>query len=93
MREYISQLEATLLDLGAEVCTMKSELRTMNRDNQKLQETLHALKELLDEKGILSTEDFDLALVDKTLKTSIFDELTEDTSIHSRKKVVGDTQH
>ena len=93
MREYIAQLEATLLDLGAEVCSMKSELRGMDRDNKKLQATLSALKELLDEKGILSQEDFEIALVDKTVKTSVFDEYGEETSLNSPRKAIGKIEH
>lgn len=93
MREYITQLEATILDLGAEVCSMKSEMRDICRDNKKLQATLSTLKELLDEKGVVSEEDFEIALVDKSLRTSVFDEFGEETSLEKAKKPLSKIQH
>lgn len=55
-------LERTVLELGAEIFRVKTELSDMKDFNQKFISTMKGLKELLDEKGMIHGEDFDAAI-------------------------------
>lgn len=68
MKDYLDRLENAILELGSEVYALKSEVRDMNEQKNKLQVTMKTLRDVLDDKGLLSQEDFELALTSSGLE-------------------------
>jgi len=73
MKDYLNRLESALLDLGAEVYAMKSQVRDLKDHRHRFEQIITALRGVLDEKGILSEEDFELALTSSGVKEVIDD--------------------
>lgn len=61
MDKKFSQLEYTILELGAEVYRLKHEMATLNQHNDQFAKTFSRLKDALNEKGYIDGEEFDLA--------------------------------
>lgn len=55
-------LERTVLELGAELFRIKTELSDVRQFHQQFVSTVKGLKELLDEKGMIHSEDFEAAV-------------------------------
>ena len=55
-------LERTVLELGAEIFRLKTELDDMRGFHKKFVSTFKGLKELFDEKGMIQSEDFEAAI-------------------------------
>lgn len=60
--DRINQLERTLLELGTEVFRVKTELSSIKDTNENFIEVMKGLKALLDEKGVISSDDFENAV-------------------------------
>lgn len=74
------QLERTILELGAEIFRIKTELSDMKQHHHNFVSTIKGLKEILDEKGLILGEDFEAAVdlgnalsMDKSLVDTTFD--------------------
>ena len=55
-------LERTIMELGAEVYSLKSTTGKIQESQGQLLSILKGLKQLLDEKGLITTDDFDAAV-------------------------------
>lgn len=60
--DKISQLERTILELGSEVFRIKTEMYSLKSNQENFCEVMKGLKNILDEKGLISSEDFDGAV-------------------------------
>jgi len=62
MAANLDRLERTLLELGTEIFRVKHRMEHLEKENNHLQEIIVSLRSLLDDKGLVSTEDFDEAV-------------------------------
>ncbi|NRA47313.1 MAG: hypothetical protein HRU09_20375 [Oligoflexales bacterium] len=60
--DKINQLERTILELGTEIFRVKTEVSSLKGVNEKFLEVMKGLKSLLDEKGVISSDDFENAV-------------------------------
>ena len=67
-----AQLEHTVMELGAELFRLKTQIAQFQEHHERAAKTMKALRGLLDDKGVITTDDFDLAID----LTEIVDELT-----------------
>lgn len=91
MSAKLEHLERTILELGAEVFQIKHRMDEVERSNSQYQQIFSSLKKLLDEKGIVSAEDFEeIVDLDKILKLQSSGQGSELMSVLSDdlKKVV-----
>lgn len=69
MQSKIDHLERTILELGAQVYRTKHQVDELMRINTGYLEVFACLKRLLDERGIISADDFEDAIaIEKILK-------------------------
>jgi len=70
MQSKIEHLERTILELGAQVYRTKHQVDELMRINAGYLEVFASLKRLLDDRGVISADDFeDAVAIDKILKT------------------------
>ena len=62
MAAKIHQLENTLMELGTEMFRLKHQISDMQNLQTQFVRTLNGLKGVLDEKGVITSDDFDLAV-------------------------------
>ena len=62
MSEKVEKVEHSLLELGAEVFRLRSQISQIVDLQGKLSKALTGLRSILDEKGFVSSEDFDSAV-------------------------------
>lgn len=60
--DKMEMLEQTLLELGGEVFALRSSWQKTKDSQHKLLEIINGLKQLLDDKGLITCEDFDSAV-------------------------------
>ena len=60
--ESLEKLERSILDLGAELFHLKNEVYSLRNAHHTFLDVLHGLKMILDEKGLITTDDFDSAV-------------------------------
>ncbi len=60
--EKIEQLERTVLELGTEIFRLKTEISSLKGYHENFVDIVEGLKKILDEKGLISHEDFDAAI-------------------------------
>ena len=58
----VNQLERTILELGTEIFRVKTEVSSLKGVNERFIEVMKGLKSLLDEKGVISCDDFENAV-------------------------------
>ncbi len=58
----VDSLEHSLLELGSEVYQLKHRLAALGDQNDKMLQQLNSLKKILDDKGVISEDDFLLAV-------------------------------
>jgi regulator of replication initiation timing len=58
----MDQLEYTVMELGAEMFRLKQEISQMTQVKDNLTKAFRKLQDVLDEKGIIDNEEFDIAL-------------------------------
>ena len=62
MSVKLDHLERTVLELGTEIYRVKHRMDLVEKENSYYQEIFTSLRKALDEKGIISLEDFDEAI-------------------------------
>ena len=62
MAAKINQLESTLMELGTEMFRLKHQMSDMQVQQTQFVKTINGLKGILDEKGVITAEDFELAV-------------------------------
>jgi len=62
MADRVNLLEHTVMELGTEMYKLKAEVKSINDFSQKMIRALTGLKAILDEKGVISSEDFETAV-------------------------------
>ena len=60
MKDRVGQLEYTIMELGTELYRLKSEIQQMVNVQTKSLKTLKGLRDVLDERGVISKEDLDI---------------------------------
>lgn len=60
--DRIEQLERTVLELGTEIYRLRSEVGAAKNSHENFLEIIKGLKLILDEKGLISVEDFENAV-------------------------------
>lgn len=90
--EKINQLERTILELGTEIFRVKTEVSSLKGVNEKFLEVMKGLKSLLDEKGVISGDDFDNA-VDLGQAVSIVSSPTFEPNIDEELAKIKKTSH
>ena len=60
MSNRIDQLEYTVMELGSQVFRLKQEVTNLNQSQETFVTIFKKLRAILDEKGVLEVEDFDL---------------------------------
>ncbi|SMF69978.1 hypothetical protein [Pseudobacteriovorax antillogorgiicola] len=60
MSNRIDQLEYTVMELGSQVFRLKQEVTNLNQSQETFVTIFKKLRSILDEKGVLEVEDFDL---------------------------------
>lgn len=58
----IEQLERALLEMGSEMYRLKSEMMEVKDNQGKFLKTMQSLKNLFDEKGMVSADEFESAV-------------------------------
>ena len=61
MDSRLAQMEQTLLELGAEMYKLKHEIYALRDFRVEMARILSCLRTVLDEKGLISKEDFEVA--------------------------------
>lgn len=59
MNGKLDYLERTILELGSEIFQVKHRIEEVEKSNTHFKQVFISLKKLLDERGIISSEDFD----------------------------------
>ena len=68
MSAKVEHLERTILELGSELFRLKHRMDEIDKTNESYNQIFTSLKKLLDEKGIISADDFeDVIALDKIL--------------------------
>ena len=84
------EIESSLLEVGAEVYKIKHELKQVLERQERFSKSLRGLRTLLDEKGVITAEDFETAvdMVDALETSSMRGEVrsTESNESGWRKK-------
>ena len=62
MDNRIEHLENTILELGTELFKLKSTLTTITLQNESFMHMIKGLKNILDEKGLIASADFEEAV-------------------------------
>lgn len=62
VRDRISQLERTILELGTEIFRMKTQVSSLKGEQETFIEMMSGLRNILDEKGLITEDDFDNAV-------------------------------
>lgn len=58
----MAQLEHTVMELGAEIFRLKTQIATFHEQYGQNVKAMKALRGLLDDKGVITSDDFDLAI-------------------------------
>lgn len=86
--DRINQLERTVLELGTELFKVKGEVISLKDYHTNFVDIVDGLKKILDEKGLINTEDFEAAveLGDALTSTPLQYEYTPAAEIEKIKK-------
>jgi regulator of replication initiation timing len=88
-KDKLDQLERTILELGAEIFRLKTELTDIKSTNSQFHLTLNGLKDILDDKGIIMSEDFEASVeVNSMLSSERENDFITDQEIEKLKKSV-----
>ncbi|MFW7380048.1 MAG: hypothetical protein ACOH5I_14640 [Oligoflexus sp.] len=77
MSDRIDQLEYTVMELGAEMFRLKQELQHITSMKENMLSVLKKLQFILDEKGIIDSEEFDMATSLNHFLSSLSDNLDD----------------
>jgi hypothetical protein len=59
MNPKLDSLERAVLELGSELFRVKHRMDEVDRSNSKFKQALVSLKKIMDDKGLISAEEFD----------------------------------
>ncbi len=62
MASRIEQLERTVLELGTEIFKLRSQITDLSKFHDQFLKTMKGLKIILDDKGLITTDDFETAI-------------------------------
>lgn len=62
MSDKINNLEQTIMELGTELYRLRSDISTLREQSDGYKSTLALIKKILDEKEIMTFEDFEVLL-------------------------------
>jgi hypothetical protein len=88
MKDQIDLLEKTILDLGTEVYRLKHALVSMTLRQQAINKLIDGLRNMLDEKGLITNEEVEEAALTKDLldtRTAHTDFDTEQERLYTKK--------
>lgn len=83
----IEDLEVSVLELGTELYKLKHSMTSLTLQNENFLHIFNSLKEILDDKGIISEDDFDEA-VDLRAVSEILQKFSDPDSDLSVKSMV-----
>lgn len=69
MDNKLNSLEQTIMELGTEIYRLRSDLTVLKEDSDKYRALLGTIKRVLDDKDIVTIEDFDLLLNEHELNS------------------------
>jgi prefoldin subunit 5 len=88
-KDKLDQLERTILELGAEIFRLKSELTDIKSSHSKFHTTIKGLKDILDDKGIIMSEDFEASVeVNSMMSSELEGDFVTDQEMERLKKAV-----
>jgi prefoldin subunit 5 len=88
-KDKLDQLERTILELGAEIFRLKTELTDIKTSHTKFHTTLKGLKDILDDKGIIMSEDFEASVeVNSMMSSELESDYVTDQEMERLKKAV-----
>lgn len=88
-KDKLDQLERTILELGAEIFRLKSELTDIKSSHTKFNTTINGLKDILDDKGIIMSEDFEASVeVNRMMSSEVEGDFVTDQEMERLKKAV-----
>jgi hypothetical protein len=88
-KDKLDQLERTILELGAEIFRLKTELTDIKTSHTKFHTTLKGLKDILDDKGIIMSEDFEASVeVNSMMSSELESDYITDQEMERLKKAV-----
>ncbi len=90
MTDQIRKLEQTLLDLGAEVFRLRHLCTNLAEQNRVFVKSMKGLQTILDEKGLVTAEDFETAVGVQGIsqaRSILASDADDDTLIRNLKKV------
>lgn len=58
----VEQLERTVLELGTEMFRLKAQISELTNFHEQFSRTIKGLKQILDDKGLITSEDFESAV-------------------------------
>ena len=88
-KDKLDQLERTILELGAEIFRLKSELTDIKSSHTKFNTTIKGLKDILDDKGIIMSEDFEASVeVNSMMSSEVEGDFVTDQEMDRLKKAV-----
>lgn len=85
----IEQLERALLEMGSEMYRLKSELIEMRDHQGQFVKTMQSLKTLLDEKGMVTADEFESALDLAEILNKMNSNVDQVQSVFERLKKIG----
>lgn len=90
MSDQIRKLEQSLLDLGAEIFRLRHLCTNLAEQNRVFVKSMKGLQVLLDEKGVVTAEDFETAVGVQGVQQAraiVAADADEDTLLKTLKKV------
>ena len=62
MSERLLKLEHTIMDLGSEIYRLRHDLKESQKTHHKVLTTLRGIRSMLDEKGLVTADEFETAV-------------------------------
>ena len=82
--DRIDQLETTILDLGAQLYQIRYDLQTAKKSSSHFLDVIKGLRMVLDEKGLITSDDFDTAV--ELIKDLTFERASEQNQEEQKEK-------
>ena len=86
MENRMEQLEYTVMELGTEMYRLRHQIDDLSANHDDLCNTFQDLKKILDQKGMITPEDFDKAIETKKLLEHVETEIESDKNSSDGKK-------
>ncbi len=82
--DRMDQLETTIMDLGAQLYQIRYDLQTAKKSSSHFLDVIKGLRMILDEKGLISQDDFDSAV--DIVRDLNFEKSSEQLTENQREK-------